>query len=178
MNELAFSHGGENSPLPPGFVKAGMWLQMGAETDALNPDNTAPNTGFYLLADQMLLPEGRDSDQGLGIFAGTRFTPANRNAVDFYWNSGVSYKGLIPGRDEDTCGIAFALASPSRGADAALRDEGLAAQAAEMVLETTYQCVLTPWCFVQPDIQYIINPGSTSHLSNAFVLGARFSVVF
>jgi porin len=165
MNELAFHHGGENSPLPPGFVKAGLWLQTGAEANALNPESSLPNTGFYLLADQMLLPEGEDSDQGLGFFAGTGFTPPNRNVVDFYLNSGVTYKGLLPGRDDDTCGVALGLANQ--------RGEG-----AEMVLEATYQCVLTPWCMVQPDVQYLINPGAGSNLANALVLGLRFSVVF
>jgi porin len=178
MNEIALSHGGENSPLPPGFVKAGMWLQMGAETNALDSESGSPNTGFYLLADQMLLPESENSDQGLAVFAGTGFTPANRNAVDFYLNVGVSCKGLLPGRDDDTCGLALGLASPSAGADAAIRDEGLSPRAAEMVLEATYQCVLAPWCFVQPDLQYVIHPGATSNLANAFVLGVRFSVVF
>jgi porin len=98
--------------------------------------------------------------------------------VDFYLNAGVTYKGLIPGRDEDTCGVACGLASLSSGADADLRAEGFAPQAAEMVLEATYQCVIAPWCFVQPDIQYVINPGATSATGNALVLGARFSVVF
>lgn len=165
MNEVAFLHGGDDSKLPPGFVKAGMWLQTGAEADTLNPGSGLPNTGFYLLADQMLLPESDDSEQGLGVFAGTGFTPPNRNVVDFYLNSGATYKGLIPGRDEDTCGMALAL-SNQRGEDA------------EMVLEATYQCVLTPWCFVQPDIQYVIQPGGASGPANAFVLGMRFSVVF
>jgi porin len=183
MNELCFSHGtGEGSQTLPGFVKAGMWLQTGAEANALDPESGLPNTGFYLLADQMLLPErgadGSISDEGLGAFAGLGFTPPGRNVVDFYLNAGVTYKGLIPSRDEDTCGLACGLASPSHGADADLRDEGLAPQAAEIVLEATYQCVIAPWCFVQPDIQYVINPGATSATGNALVLGARFSVVF
>ena len=183
MNELCFSHGtAEGSQTLPGFVKAGMWLQTGAEANALDPESGLPNTGFYLLADQMLLPErgadGSISDEGLGAFAGLGFTPPGRNVVDFYLNTGVSYKGLIPGRDADTCGLACGLASPSHGADADLRDEGLAPQAAEIVLEATYQCVIAPWCFVQPDIQYVINPGATSATGNALVLGARFSVVF
>ncbi|MFM8365407.1 MAG: carbohydrate porin [Verrucomicrobiota bacterium] len=165
MNELEFRHGGEKSSLPPGFVKAGMWLQTGAEADAANPDSGLPNTGFYLLADQMLLPEGEDSEQGLGVFVGTGFTPPNRNVVDFYLNSGVTYKGLLPTRDDDTCGVALGLANQ--------RGDG-----AEMVLEATYQCALTPWCMVQPDIQYVINPGANSTLANALVLGMRFSVVF
>jgi len=165
MNELEVRHGGESSILPQGFIKAGMWLQTGAEADAANPGSGLPNTGFYLLADQLLLPEGEDSDQGLGLFAGTGFTPPNRNVVDFYLNSGVTYKGLIPGRDDDTCGVALGLANQ--------RGEGT-----ETVLEATYQCVLTPWCMVQPDVQYLINPGANSTLANAFVLGMRFSVVF
>jgi porin len=165
MNELAFLHGGEKSPLPPGFVKVGLWLQTGAEANAFNPESRLPNTGFYLLADQMLLPEGEDSDQGLGIFAGTGFTPPNRNVVDFYLNSGVTYKGLLPGRDDDTFGVALGLANQ--------RAEG-----AETVLEATYQGVLTPWCVVQPSLQYIINPDPGSNLANALVLGIRVGVVF
>ena len=183
MNELCFSHGtGKGSQTLPGFVKAGMWLQTGAEANALDSESGLPNTGFYLLADQMLLPERREDDsisnEGMGAFAGLGFTPPGRNVVDFYLNTGVTYKGLIPGRDEDTCGLACGLASPSHGADADLRNEGLAPQAAEMVLEATYQCVIAPCCFVQPDIQYVINPGATLATGNALVLGARFSVVF
>jgi len=183
MNELCFSHGtGEGSQTLPGFVKAGMWLQTGAEANALDSESGLTNTGFYLLADQMLLPERREDDsisnEGMGAFAGLGFTPPGRNVVDFYLNTGVTYKGLIPGRDEDTCGLACGLASPSHGADADLRNEGLAPQAAEMVLEATYQCVIAPCCFVQPDIQYVINPGATLATGNALVLGARFSVVF
>jgi len=165
MNELALRHGGENSPLPPGFVKAGLWLQTGAESNAANPGSGLPNTGFYLLADQMLWPEGDNSDQGLGIFSGTGFTPPERNVVDFYLNAGLTCKGLLPGRDDDTCGAALGLANQG-------------GEGSEIVLEATYQCVLTPWCMVQPDVQYIIQPGAASTLSNALVTGLRFSVVF
>ena len=183
MNEVCFSHGtDEKSRVLPGFVKAGFWLQTGAEANALDPGSHLPNTGFYLLADQMLFAErdrvGAAGDEGLGGFAGIGFTPPNRNVVDFYLNTGLNYKGLIPGRNEDTCGVAFGLASLSRGADGALREEGLTPRAAEMVLEATYQCVLTPWCIVQPDLQYILNPGSTANLADSLVLGLRFSVVF
>ena len=183
MNEVCFSHGmDEKSGILPGFVKAGMWLQTGAEANALDPSSNLPNTGFYLLADQLLIPErgedGSIGDEGLGSFAGIGFTPPNRNVVDFYMNAGLTYKGLLPGREADTCGISCGLASLSNGADGALRNEGLTPQAAEMVLEATYQCVLAPCFFVQPDIQYIINPGATTAYGNALVVGARFSVQF
>ena len=183
MNEVCFSHGGgEGSRGLPGFVKAGMWLQTGAEANALDPASGVPNSGFYLLADQRLLAEhhGKETvnDEGLGGFAGIGFAPPNRNAVDFYLNLGLTYKGLVPNRDDDAFGVSFGLASLSRGADDSLREEGLSPQAAEMVLEVTYQCVLAPWCFVQPDLQYIINPGAAGNSGNALVLGVRFSAVF
>jgi porin len=178
MNEVRLSHGnGENSRILPGFVKAGMWLQTGAEANALAPESGLPNTGFYLMADQLLFRESDSVNEGLGAFASLGFAPPNRNAVDFSFTGGLSYKGLLPSRGNDTFGIGFSLASLSPGSDAALRDEGFSPQAAEMVLEATYQCALTPWCMVQPDLQFLINPGA-SGIPNALVLGVRFAVVF
>ena len=47
-----------------------------------------------------------------------------------------------------------------------------------MVLEFTYKAFLTPWLYIQPDAQLIINPGATQDLRNAFVLGGRVSINF
>lgn len=47
-----------------------------------------------------------------------------------------------------------------------------------MVIELSYQCQVTPWLIVQPDVQYIINPGGTQDLDNALVVGGRASVTF
>ena len=47
-----------------------------------------------------------------------------------------------------------------------------------MVLEATYQCVLTPWCILQPDAQLIVNPVGDNSAPNAFVIGARLAITF
>ena len=47
-----------------------------------------------------------------------------------------------------------------------------------MVLEFTYKAILTPCLYIQPDAQFIINPGATQDLRNAFVLGGRVSINF
>jgi porin len=47
-----------------------------------------------------------------------------------------------------------------------------------MVIEFTYQARITPWLVVQPDLQYIINPGGTTDLNNALVIGGRASLTF
>jgi len=118
------------------------------------------------------------SAQGLGWFGRIAFTKSDRNFVNFYFDTGLSYRGLIPGRDDDTVGLAFGYAQLSEGARSALQEEGSSPTGAEMVVELTYQAQLTKWLSVQPDLQYIINPGGTTNIENAFVIGGRASVVF
>jgi porin len=118
------------------------------------------------------------TDQGLGWFVRMGFAPCDRNFVDYYFDSGLTYKGLIPGRDDDSIGVGFGYAQLSNGAQNSVADEGFNPAGAEMVIEATYQCQVTPWFIVQPDIQYILNPGGSTSLSNAFVLGGRCSIVF
>ncbi len=54
--------------------------------------------------------------------------------------------------------------------------EGSRGVDAEMVLE--FEAILTPWLYIQPDAQLIINPGATQDLNNAFVIGGRVSINF
>lgn len=118
------------------------------------------------------------SDQGLGWFGRLAFTKEDRNFLNFYFDAGLTYKGLIPTRDDDTLGIAFAYAQLGNTARNSLVDEGSVGVGAEMVLEVTYQAQITPWLVIQPDIQYIINPGGTQDLNNAFVIGGRAAITF
>jgi porin len=118
------------------------------------------------------------SEQGLGGFGRIAFAESDRNFVNFYFDVGLTYRGLIPGRDDDTLGVAFAYAQLSNGARQSLRDEGSRPIGAEMVLEVTYQAQITKWLIIQPDLQYILNPGATSDSANALVVGARAAVTF
>ena len=47
-----------------------------------------------------------------------------------------------------------------------------------MVLEWGYRINFTKFAYVQPDLQWVINPGGTGRIPNALVLGAQMSVVF
>ena len=55
----------------------------------------------------------------------------------------------------------------------------------EPIIEATYRARLTPWLKIQPDLQYVINPGagiptaqSPAPLKNALVIGVRMTVNF
>jgi len=182
----------------PGRFKAGGWFQTGQYADVLADSTASGNSGYYFIIDQMLVRESGEvapaqdksgknfkepvpaakSDEGLGWFSRMGFAPSDRNFVAYYFDAGFTYKGLVPGRDDDTAGVAFGYAQLSSGAQGGIADNGGTPAGAEMVLEATYQMQVTPCFIVQPDMQYIINPGGATDLQNAFVIGCRASVVF
>ncbi|MEO6053310.1 MAG: carbohydrate porin [Chthoniobacterales bacterium] len=184
----------------PGQFKAGAWFHTAEFVNYANGSSVYGDYGIYFIVDQMLwrkpvpaaslakdgkatadhkeVSAAAKSDQGLGWFGRIAFDPQDRNFVGFYFDTGINYKGLIPTRDKDIFGIAFAYAQLGQGAQQAELNSGLTGVGAEMVVEVTYQAQLNKWLSVQPDLQYIINPGGNQTLGNAFVLGGRVSVAF
>lgn len=203
MNEaqVRWNHAEKEIGLP-GQAKSGIWIQTGEMADTLHESTQSGNYGLYFILDQMIFREdashcaapavkskgsskscetscdSKKSSQGLGWFTRLAFTPEDRNLVNFYFDTGLSYKGLIPGRDEDALGIAIAYAQLGDTKSVAMVEEGSDVVGSEMVLEATYQFQVTPWCVLQPDVQYIINPNGTSDVGNALVIGARCSITF
>jgi porin len=145
---------------------------------------------IYAVVDQPL-PMGKDGDKGLAGFARAMGAPGDRNLVSFYFDVGIAYKGPF-GRDDDTAGIGlgYARISPAaRGFDAdTVSSTGSAypIRSHEAVLEVSYQAQVTPWWQLQPDFQYIVNPGGgipnptapARKIGDAAVLGLRTTVSF
>ncbi len=188
----------------PGTFKAGAWFHTANFEDPGDDAITRRgNNGFYFLLDQKLFRPGTShgtaprawskasgknkaamteetegSDVGLGSFVRIGFQPADRNELSFYLDGGLTYQGLIPGRENDTFGVAVAYGKLSRGAVRALSREGARDPGYEIALEATYQMQVTPWFAVQPNVQTIIRPGGTADWGNALVLGIRTTLEF
>lgn len=186
----------------PGTFKLGGWYATKTYPDIRtgNPSPNAGDWGVYFVADQMvwrkptLAHEAKDmksvassnapNDEGLGLFWRIGGSPADRNAIQFYTDGGLNFKGLFPGRDEDVLGLGVAYAKISDN----LRDLDLAPNDSdrdyEIALEATYQAKITPWWTLQPDVQYIINPGGNTNpgdtraIPNAVVIGMRSTINF
>jgi len=47
----------------------------------------------------------------------------------------------------------------------------------EVAIELTYIIQARRWLQVQPDLQYIINPGGTGKIPNALVLGFQLALI-
>ena len=82
------------------------------------PGQTKPNAlsqnstiwGMYFQADQQIFKEKSDdpakpSKQGLASFNEFTFTDPHNNALPFYFQTGLVYRGLIPKRDDDSVGV-------------------------------------------------------------------------
>lgn len=125
-------------------------------------------------------PEGPE----LRVFGRVGFTPADRNLVSFYAETGFNFRGLLPNRPRDVFGAAFSYAGISGDLRGLTRDANRfngtrdALPDFEGVLELTYQVNLTPWLSLQPDLQWIIHPGGSATFADALVLGARTVVTF
>ena len=116
-------------------------------------------------------------------------SPADRNVIPFYVEAGLAYKGLIPSRENDSLGASIDYARISNRASGLDQDTRFFTSNPffpirnhEMALELTYQIQVTPWSQVQPDAQYIINPGghvlndNGSVRPNALVFGLRSAI--
>jgi porin len=150
--------------------------------------------GFYLVADQMVWRKAGTTDQGIGLFARLAGDPSRGDQINFYADGGITYKGLLPNRDDDVFGIAVAYANGSneaRGFDSDMNrfnDSNRPIRDFEIALEVTYRAQLAPWWSVQPDLQFIFHPGGniprandssgTQAIPNAVVLGLRSAIAF
>ena len=141
---------------------------------------TASNSyGFYGHADQMVWQESPGSDQGLTLWSAVVLSPQQNIAkLPFQANAGVVYKGLIPARDQDYTIFGLVYGKFSRNYARTVEAAGNGYPQYEMVLEWGYRVNFTKFAYIQPDVQWVINPGGTGRIPNALVLGAQMSVVF
>jgi porin len=213
--ELQFAYPGsgtlvkanEEDPLARTY-KIGVWYDSESFAD-LRYDNTGlslanpASTGIaanhrgdyaiYAVADQMIW-RSEDPDRNINAFIRPMFTPLqDRNLISFSVNAGVTMHEPILGRDDDTAGVGVNFAQVSSGATGLDQDTAFFNFPAfspvrhnETVLEATYQYQVMPWWQIQPDVQYVLNPGAgivnsydpMQKLKNELVFGLRTNITF
>jgi len=46
----------------------------------------------------------------------------------------------------------------------------------ESILELNYQYDVTPWLYLQPDVQGVLRPNGTGHVPDAFVMALQVGI--
>ena len=119
------------------------------------------------------------SEQGLYFFSLFTYAPKYNNILPFYFHTGLVYRGLIPRRDNDQLMAAFSYGQYSFYNIQALQQQGNVNQPNYTgVLEVDYRIQLNKWAWVQPYLQYIIQPNGTGAIENATILGVMAGVTF
>lgn len=159
----------EDSPFR---VAIGLW-QYSEEREGWNGEMEL-DAGLYAIAEARVFSEKGGTEQGLSIFG--RFGAVNEDINRFsqYIGTGLTYTGLLPGRDQDQFGIAASLPMNS---DPFL-DENRLDLANELITEVTYLWIVTESFSLQLDAQYIANPNQAEDLEDALVVGIRTSIGF
>ncbi len=134
--------------------------------------------GAYILAEKKVYLEAQSKDEGLTVFGRLGFADESVNLFDYAWSAGMVYVGLVPGREGGALGLAMSGVHNSGDFMESQRALGANFDDAETAIELTYSDNLLPWLNIQPDVQYIVNPGTDPALDNAFVVGTRFAVQF
>ncbi len=166
----------------PNTTRVGMWHHSDPNvwtefTTDPNPRTFVQNYGVFASTDQMIFKEeyGTDDEQGLGVFVQFGWAPSNRNMIQEYYGTGLVYRGLIPGRDHDTTGLAMANALFSKELRQVSEANGEPMGTHETAVELFHKVQATPFFSLQPDFQMIANPGG--RYRDAFVPGLRFEVI-
>jgi porin len=135
--------------------------------------------GLYWHFDQMLYRMDPCKDTGLTAWSAFVLSPQQNTAkVPFQYNGGLVYTGMIPARPRDISifGVAYGNFSSNYAQANQASLGGYATY--ELAYEFGYRINLTKFAYVQPDAQWIINPGGTGSIPNALVLGAQIGVTF
>jgi porin len=156
-------------------VTAGYW-RYSADFDYVNRFDAMGNNlrgdgnqGWYLSADGQLFA----TDASRAVNAFIRYGQANDAFNNFGDYLGAGFVINSPfGENDGQLGFAIASAGTSNQ----LRQLVPGTPDRETSLELTYSFQVTPWLRLQPDMQFVINPGASPTLGDAWVLGLRVEI--
>lgn len=199
-------YGGHAAGLP-GVYKLGTWVDTAAFPSprfdntglslASPASNGMPmmlrnNFSIYGVVDQMVWRAAEDSPRSVNVFARLMGAPGDRNLISFSVNAGVTLKAPLPNRDNDTVGVGFGITRVSPAVSGLDQDTAFFTGSpfligsSETFIEVTYQMQAAGWWQVQPDFQYVFNPGAgilnpnnpTQRIGNEAIFGLRNVITF
>lgn len=169
----------ERALLGAGRVSAGVWHHTGAFA-RFEGGTERGVTGLFATGEFRVFDPDREPgsavqadapERGVYVFGQYGWADDEVSEVGHHLAVGVVWRGLTPERPGDSAGLYLSLADLSDEAAAGFEDD-------EFVLDTYYRAQLAPAIYVQPELQYILNPSGDPSIDDALVGGIRVGVVF
>lgn len=128
--------------------------------------------GGWVAIEQQLTSTG-EGKRGLHSFANFTWHDRVTTKVDNSQQLGLKYIGLADRSPNDMVGL---------GVNRVHVNDRLSAEkfdaSAEYNVELNYSHNPTKWLMIRPSLQYVINPGSTNRVDDAFLIGLSSKVIF
>ncbi len=155
----------------------GVWRHTGGSTDFSDEAvlRRTESLGFYALTEGTLMERG---ESALSAFLRVGLADADVHQISRYFGAGLVWSGpmLASAEHEEQLGLALASVTNGGAFRHAQADLGLAYERHETAIELTYRVQALSWLALQPDLQYIISPGTDPALDDAWVVGLRFEL--
>ena len=167
INEVQYTT--QKDSLQQSSFKFGYWRHT--QDRVVDQVSYTNSQGVYFINDHVVY---RNKTNGgvLSAFSQLGFSLNKHNPVQTYFGGGLLYQGISPKRTQDGIGLAIGHTYFSDSYQSNFK-KGLKNETA---LELSYQWITKGrWTF-QPNIQYILNPGSNSELPNALMGLIRFGL--
>lgn len=144
------------------------WWQHTARFFTFGGATKRGTSGPYVTVDQILYKTPK-SEAGFFFV----YSTGNQSVNDFrrYVGAGIVGKGILSFRPQDSIGVGMSRGYLSQDEAAGFTEPY------EASYEVFYQWKCLPWGYLEPDFQYIVNPGGDG-LSNASVFTLRLQVSF
>jgi porin len=181
--ELEYSSVGSEE-LPGEFTKyaLGGWIYSGRFDEltatGAQRNEASGNFGVYGLLERPLLCRRGSDRPCLRTFLRAGVANAHFNQFQGYLGAGLVYTGLVGRRPQDQIGLAVASALTGVPYRSQQKQLGQSTDSHETVLELTYRAQILPFLALQPNLQYVFNPGTSGSHENALVVGTRFEIIF
>jgi porin len=158
----------------PGSYRLGIFVDGRTRVDFRTGRPRSGHVGAYASFDQLVWRERAGEQEGAGVFARVGYADPDVNRESWFWSLGFQYAGALPSRNRDVLGLGVYQTIGS----AAYRKWIDPRFDHETGIEIYYAMRTLGWLVITPDFQYIIDPGATGTIGNAFVASLRLRVTF
>ena len=165
---------GKNDKGLKGKYSIGGYYVTGEFTNWTTGQQQRGNAGGYIMIDQMLYRSQSDPTQGLTAWVAAVFGQEDIGQMPYFVNGGLVYRGLIPDRPKDKTILGFVWGKFSDKMSNSIVASGGLAKDYEALVEVSYRFHFSDFFTIQPDFQYIFNPGGTGSLGDAVCFGFQF----
>jgi porin len=136
------------------------------------------SAGVYVLADELLHRSAAQSRRQVNVFAELGYGDSRVNRFGFYAGGGLVFTGLLSALQNDELGLAVAIARNGSHFIELQRQDAVPVTGTETTFELTYLLQIGKHLALQPDLQYVMRPGTDPTRKDALAVALRFELSY